>query len=154
MRSDASKAQRAAYHRDWLASHPGYMKTYMKAYQATPEYRAKHAAEERKRRATVDQTEHHRTRYLGRREKQLAYMREKAYGVTPQEYAEMLLAQHGICAICGHPEKVKALSVDHDHLTGRVRGLLCSRCNRALGGFRDDPGILQAALAYLVEGER
>jgi len=76
-------------------------------------------------------------------------------GVSIEEYDEMLEKQGGTCAICGGEEtaelqgKPKRLAVDHDHVTGVVRGLLCARCNRALGGFRDDPGLLRAAIDYL-----
>ena len=53
-------------------------------------------------------------------------------GVTDAEYDRLLSAQGGGCAICGNPPKTRRLHVDHDHKTGRVRGLLCHRCNRAL----------------------
>jgi hypothetical protein len=54
------------------------------------------------------------------------------YGLTIQDYDRQLSLQGGICAICGHPPKVRSLSVDHDHVTGRIRGLLCWSCNRIL----------------------
>ena len=63
----------------------------------------------------------------------------------------MLAEQEGGCAICGEPPKTSALHVDHCHDTGRVRGLLCFRCNSALGNFREDPAILTAALDYLAQ---
>ena len=50
------------------------------------------------------------------------------------------------CVICGHEEK---LVVDHDHITGKVRGMLCNHCNRGLGHFRDDPMLLEFAAQYL-----
>lgn len=79
------------------------------------------------------------------------------YGLTPERYDEMLAQQGAACAICGHPEttihyssgKVRTLAVDHDHATGIVRGLLCGRCNRALGLFADDPERLRKAALYL-----
>lgn len=61
----------------------------------------------------------------------------------------MLATQGGRCAICRELPGRKALHVDHDHASGRVRGLLCFRCNAGLGNFRDDPGTLKAALSYL-----
>jgi hypothetical protein len=65
----------------------------------------------------------------------------------------MLEAQDYKCAICGVLDVVApgngALAVDHCHETGRVRGLLCSICNTSLGGFRDDPELLQRAVNYL-----
>lgn len=77
----------------------------------------------------------------------------RRYGITGQQYVEMLEAQGGGCAICKATESNRSsrrLSVDHDHLTGKVRGLLCSRCNHGLGLFRDDPGVLQVARDYLL----
>jgi len=71
------------------------------------------------------------------------------YGITLEIYNQMLKAQGGVCAIC-HKEDSKGnhLSVDHDHSTGKVRGLLCGRCNLALGGFSTQE-LLEGALKYL-----
>jgi Recombination endonuclease VII len=64
---------------------------------------------------------------------------------------ELFERQNGTCAICGREEweKVKVLGVDHDHKTGRVRGLLCTDCNMGLGKFKDDPALLRKAIKYL-----
>jgi len=78
--------------------------------------------------------------------------RERKYGITDDEYRAWLDAQGGVCAICGNGETSKdgrPLSVDHDHGTGRIRGLLCNRCNPMIGYARDDIAILQAAIEYL-----
>jgi hypothetical protein len=74
----------------------------------------------------------------------------RKYGLTEQTYEQMLLAQCGLCAICSQPCE-RRLSVDHDHDTGRVRGLLCSGCNLGLGNFRDNPDFLARAIKYLGE---
>ena len=73
------------------------------------------------------------------------------YKIRPADYWRMHEDQSGRCALCSEPERGKRgmLHVDHDHATGRVRGLLCHHCNVALGHFRDDPVRLQAAIAYL-----
>ncbi len=73
------------------------------------------------------------------------------YGMTVEAYEALHDRQGGLCRICGKPETLpmQRLSVDHDHTTGAVRGLLCSRHNKALGLFGDDPDLLRAALAYL-----
>lgn len=74
------------------------------------------------------------------------------YGLTPEQYDAMALAQDGKCAICkkvvdgDHHER---LHVDHDHTTGNVRGLLCRECNVMLGHSGDSIPTLQAAIAYL-----
>lgn len=61
------------------------------------------------------------------------------YNITPEQYDALNTQQKGLCAICGNPPrgKMQRLSVDHDHTTGRVRGLLCITCNRALGYFEN-----------------
>lgn len=76
----------------------------------------------------------------------------KRYGITAEDYDHMFAEQNGLCAICGRPDS-RALSVDHDHETGKVRGLLCSKCNFLLGYADDDPEILTRAIEYLAEVE-
>ncbi len=78
----------------------------------------------------------------------------KKYGVTPEDYAALMVAQDGRCAICltSDPSPWDQLSVDHDHKTGRVRGLLCMKCNSCLGYVQDSPDLLRKAVRYL-EGE-
>lgn len=74
----------------------------------------------------------------------------KQYGITPDEWNRLMNTQHGRCAICENPPKQKRLAVDHDHHTGAVRGLLCSRCNdELLGAAYHKIEVLQAAVRYL-----
>jgi hypothetical protein len=79
-------------------------------------------------------------------------LRKSKYGLQPGEYARMLNAQGGLCAICRTPHQA-SLHVDHDHADGRIRGLLCDLCNRGLGYFNDDPRLMLAAASYLSGGE-
>lgn len=81
----------------------------------------------------------------------------RRFGLTLEDYRQMLESQSGLCAICNRPETqkhqggaVKHLAVDHCHQTGRVRGLLCADCNRLLGIVEDDPIRLQSAISYLL----
>ena len=74
----------------------------------------------------------------------------KKYNLTPEKYAELLNAQKGVCAICGGVNKKDGnLNIDHDHETGRVRGLLCHNCNSGLGMMKDDPEIMTKATQYI-----
>jgi len=82
-------------------------------------------------------------------------------GATTAQYEQINQQQQGCCAICGaedgHMSKMghKArLSLDHDHTTGELRGLLCNRCNRGLGFFSDSAELLSKAMHYLLEAER
>jgi hypothetical protein len=78
---------------------------------------------------------------------------KKLYKLSVEEYETLLDSQEGCCKICGtHCEKLKTrLHVDHCHVTGDVRGLLCRKCNLMLGHANDDPDILKNALLYLGE---
>jgi len=74
---------------------------------------------------------------------------KRLYSIDLREYGRMFEQQKGRCNICRRPPGEKSLAVDHCHKTGKVRGLLCSRCNTSLGGFRDSERILLAAIQYL-----
>lgn len=81
----------------------------------------------------------------------------KRYGITLDQYEQMQAAQDNKCAICESEEtglnprtkKPRELAVDHCHDSGEVRGLLCSACNKALGGFKDDVALLERAISYI-----
>jgi len=77
----------------------------------------------------------------------------KKYGITLDEYDALLEQQGGGCAICGRKPASKRLSVDHDHRSGRVRGILCDGCNRAIGVLKlEQPERFQRIADYLSEG--
>lgn len=112
------------------------------------------SASARKKRLDRDKTEKWRGKSLKNRyEKHL----KAKYNITLEKYEEMLALQRGLCAICRHPEIAKAkdgktikrLSVDHNHATGEIRGLLCDNCNKAVGCMQDDILRLQSAINYL-----
>jgi hypothetical protein len=76
--------------------------------------------------------------------------RRKLYGLEIEQYEFLLAQQQDRCAICGSSDNGGvALGVDHDHVTGIVRGLLCDKCNQAIGALREDPQLFQKAIAYL-----
>ena len=84
-------------------------------------------------------------------EKYLNGILQREYGITVEEYRAMEIQQGGKCFICKSLPKAprRRLSVDHDHSTGKVRRLLCSRCNTLLGLVKDDPNLLDDAASYL-----
>ena len=82
------------------------------------------------------------------------------YGITYEEFCQMHFDQCEMCAVCGcHIGIIKSdggpptAHVDHDHETGKIRGLLCGNCNLGLGMFKDDKEILNDAIDYLLERE-
>jgi hypothetical protein len=77
------------------------------------------------------------------------------YGISIEEYNVIFAAQNGRCYGCERHQSIldKKLSVDHNHTTGKVRGLLCGTCNVALGMLKDDPKILGNLIAYLTNAE-
>lgn len=75
----------------------------------------------------------------------------KKYGITYDQYLSMAVEQGGVCAICRRRTKY-ALAVDHDHQTGRVRGLLCHGCNIGIGNLKESTEVIDRARAYLVAG--
>ena len=103
----------------------------------------------------------HKKYYMNNREKRVessnARLLKINYGMTVEEYDALFILQGGVCAICGKPETafykkasgVRKLCVDHDHETGTIRGLLCGKCNIAIGLMNDDIGMLLSAIRYL-----
>lgn len=82
-------------------------------------------------------------------DRDVAYRLWAKYGLTVANYDALLRKQRGCCAICKRkPKGGRKLAVDHCHDSGMVRGLLCARCNTALGQLRDDPNIIKAMLDY------
>jgi len=131
----------------------------LRARERRQAHRAAHPVSPEKRREYV-------TRYRAlhpervREQDRRRRFRDK-YGMDADRYDEMLAAQSGRCAICAEPESVlgadgepRPLCVDHSHKTGAVRGLLCARCNSALGLFGDSIDILIEAMDYLDRQER
>ena len=86
-----------------------------------------------------------------------AILKQK-YGISKDEYEELVVKQDGLCAICRKPPKqyisthgarYRYLVVDHNHITGKIRGLLCHKCNIALGSLGDDLELFEKAVSYV-----
>jgi len=76
---------------------------------------------------------------------------QRAYGMSVDDFTEIRTKQGGKCKICGMC--IGKLYIDHDHITGVVRGLLCNNCNTALGKFNDDIELMKKAIRYLENGK-
>ena len=122
-----------AHKRDGLASQ---CVSCVKKYRETKGYR-------------ISKSAHDKRLYEKVKSERREYFIQKTYGITQKEYELLLSKQGGLCAICRKPNK---LNIDHDHETGKVRGLLCSTCNMMLGHAHDSPLLLEAGIRYLQEG--
>lgn len=76
---------------------------------------------------------------------------KRRYGISQKDYNELVKKQNGVCVICSTESKEK-LHIDHNHNTGKVRGLLCGNCNRGIGLFHDKIYLLLNAVSYLEKG--
>jgi hypothetical protein len=85
------------------------------------------------------------------RERYNNYNLKRAWGITREQYENMLLNQGGKCAICNSatPGGRGRFHIDHDHATGKIRGLLCNHCNTGIGNLFDNISILHSAIGYL-----
>jgi Recombination endonuclease VII len=113
----------------------------MRKYFADPQKRAKYNGQRARRRQDPEYRERLVIQYW-------KHLLKKRYGITLEQYEKMFQKQDGKCAICLKPS-IKRLAVDHNHDTGKVRGLLCSNCNPLLGFATDSITILENAVAYL-----
>ena len=101
----------------------------------------------------VRETRRRRNAHPERQRKQRDSYYRRTYGISADEFDALLEKQDGGCAICGRkPERDPSFHLDHDHLTGEIRGILCLSCNQGVGQFQDDPGLLERAAAYIREG--
>jgi len=134
---------------DVKAKKLAYQKVYQKVYRQRPEVKERDSAR-------------HKTYYLQPRIKERERVRDlqQRYGITAEAFLTMLAQQGFVCAACGlvawdHAgggfAKLgkRGPKVDHDHATGIIRGILCGRCNMAIGLLRDDPKIIRAVADYL-----
>jgi|SRR6267142_1728705 len=71
------------------------------------------------------------------------------YGISFEDYHRFLDLQNGVCAVCKNPPNKRSLDVDHNHITGKIRGLLCNDCNVALGRVKESIQILNSLIVYL-----
>lgn len=74
---------------------------------------------------------------------------KRKYGIDQEVFEKMLADQDNKCLICS-TEFIKTPALDHDHKTGRLRGVLCHKCNSGIGFFKDDPVLIQKAIDYLI----
>lgn len=153
MTSEARKAYQKAYYEK---NKERIKEEARRRYHADPE---KHNAnnrrwyQENRERARETQrawNERNREKVVARNRERSKHLRFSQHGLTEADYLSLLERQNGVCAICQREcDVIDKLSIDHCHVTGLVRGLLCKRCNSGLGFFRDDWRALLTATRYV-----
>ena len=124
------------YDRKYCAANPEKVRTSSRKYCAANPEKAR-ARDHKYRAANAEKVrENARTNHL-----------RHNYGLTSEEYDALLVTQDGRCAICERGDE--RLCVDHNHVTGVIRGLLCRKCNGGVGLLQDNPGLLDQAANYL-----
>jgi hypothetical protein len=113
---------------------------------STPKYRATHSEE-----IKAARREHYQQNRKAILATQRAYVLKKKFGLTPEAYAALWDSQGQVCACCGSDTSGGrgAFHVDHDHVTGLVRGILCNSCNLGIGHLSDTLDGVRQAVAYL-----
>lgn len=132
----------------WRKNHPERAKEIQKNYKKNnPE---KYKASQKKYRDTHKEEIHQRfVEYkAGHPEVVRDNHIRSRYGISIDDYNKIFIKQDGRCAICGENQSER-LAIDHDHITGEIRGLLCRKCNLMLGYSGDNPGILRSAASYI-----
>lgn len=120
---------------EYVARTREYRKLYMREYMKDP--------------ARIEAAKESRKRWYWERGGQ-NWHRQKKYGITQEQFDSLLAAQENKCAICvSELEATKGTHVDHDHETGKVRGILCQNCNRGLGMFKDSSELMSRAILYI-----
>lgn len=123
-------------------------------YKQSPETKAKSRAKTKEKYKNDSQFREQRKAYAkhiykNKKEAVRARFMRLVYNLTPEEYAEILAFQNGVCAVTGKPPVKTKLHIDHDHKSGLIRGLISWRVNHALAAFNDDPELLRRAADYL-----
>jgi hypothetical protein len=144
---DSHKKEIAERGKKYHASHEKEIKKYNQKYNAAhkKEIRKHIITHKEERKATVKKYNNKN------RENYRKHRLKTKYNITIEQYNFMLEKQNGCCNICKkHQDELKnILAVDHDHATGKIRGLLCMKCNRALGAYNDNIDILLNAIEHL-----
>ena len=133
--------------RKWRSNHPD------KVWATEKRYRAAHpeTMAAKKEKFKLDHPHYAGECYRRDPDSHKARVNKYKYGITPEEHDQLFVKQDGRCAICGKDqcEIKKPLGIDHDHITGKIRGLLCDDCNNMIGRAHDNTEILMEAVVYL-----
>jgi len=143
------KQRRAEYAREWRKKNPEKVAAHAKKTRIKNREKVRARQKEWGEKNKEHRAEKGRKWYNENKERTRNSQLIRVFGITLDEYNIMLDKQNDRCAICGENVGGKSFAVDHDHLSGKVRGLLCGSCNVGIGHFRDDPELLEKAIEYI-----
>lgn len=138
--------------REYKAIHS---KGYREQHQLELKNKKKEYYDAHKEEISKQHKEYYSTHKAEFRKKRVTYL----FGIDDTEYSNMVEKQNNLCAVCGNPETqtrngvIKRLAIDHNHVTGKVRKLLCNNCNISIGYAKESPEILRKMIEYLEEFE-
>lgn len=148
-RREANRDKVRLYARQWRHDHPELVRAASKRTRIKNKARIKVRQRQWAIANRVRLKQKNREWYLTNRNRILKKRTERMFNLPPGGYEKLLKAQNYKCLICGRTANKRLLSVDHDHKTGQIRGLLCTTCNIGIGHLRDDPILLDKAAMYL-----
>ncbi len=146
-----TKSERREYMRNWKLKNPEKVKQYSKKYAGRYAEREKKYRQKHRTRYRQYASQYRKDNPEKCKQYKWKYWLKSKYGLSPTDYEKLILEQRGLCGICGIPqnELKRKLHVDHNHVTGTPRGLLCSNCNHAIECFERDPLFFDKIKEYI-----
>lgn len=155
MTPEERRKQRTEYNREWRKNNPDKVKEHSRRTRLKNKEKIQERQKLWREQNKEYLKEYGRKSYQQNKERIKDLQLRRLFGITLEDYKKLLTEQGGLCSICkgknpkDSMKKGEYFSVDHDHSTGQIRGLLCGSCNVGLGHFGDDINRLQAAIDYL-----
>lgn len=147
--SETQKKAKAEYARKWRLDNPERVREHSRRSRLkNPQRRKQISAEWRERNRSHLRKTAIDYYYRNRDHIRDLFLR-KRFGITSDQFDRMLRRQKGVCGLCKGPPGARQFAVDHDHVSGSVRGLLCRGCNVGIGNLKDDPKLLEKAAGYI-----
>jgi hypothetical protein len=145
------KAQKAEYAKKWRKNNPEKVSEHARRVRVKNKEKIKIRQKEWSDKNKKYVQEKGKIWYENNKNRSRNVYLKRVFGITLEEYNNLMVKQNNCCAICGEPPVIgeKSFPVDHDHETGKVRGLLCRGCNVGIGNLKDSVELLEKAIMYI-----
>lgn len=143
------KKKRAEYARMWRKNNPEKVAEHAKRTRIKNKEKIKQRQKEWRENNRAHVSEKGKKWYIENVDRVRNNQLKLHFGISLEKYNKILDKQNGVCAVCGSSSEKRKFSVDHDHETGKIRGLLCRGCNVGIGNLKDDIIVIENALNYL-----